>query len=74
MEPRNKQALIWIIAFFLILNVGLGLFALMGLPKGSRVGTSDHPFAVLGGIQIGVFLMRLSPRAEMFCASLFSSG
>ena len=29
MEPRNKQALIWIIAFFLILNVGLGLFALM---------------------------------------------
>ena len=29
MEPHNKKGLIWIVAFFLILNGGLALFAFM---------------------------------------------
>ena len=36
MEPHNKKGLIWIVAFFLILNGGLALFAFMCTPTRSQ--------------------------------------
>jgi len=64
MEPHNKKGLIWIVAFFLILNSGLALLAFMWAPTGSQ----QCCCSARSIIQTGADLVRYRLRAKIFAS------